>query len=270
MPYSPRVCVVQIVNFCNITCSMCPLPTELRTSMALGDLTRIVQRLRRSFATIEKLEFAGGIGEPTLHPDLPDMIRAAKTAGFRDVGFITNGTTLASRAGALLDAEPSYIIVSQYGSSAGVHAKYQSSDFAAVEAGLEHLLRLAARMQARAPTIRLRYAPRPDDGDDIGAYRTRWMSAPVVVSTRKLHNARGAVDGCEYASAAECASPTDQVVVGPDGYLRSCCINSEGLPRFGSVLEQDPRSLYAGAAFEDWRRRRLSLTCAACSGQKAV
>jgi MoaA/NifB/PqqE/SkfB family radical SAM enzyme len=88
--YSPFLAQLVIIRRCNLSCSYCseydkvsdPIPTEI-----LG------QRLwkLKSLGTFG-ISLTGG--EPTLHPQLPDLIRKCRQLGFFRTGMISNGFLL--------------------------------------------------------------------------------------------------------------------------------------------------------------------------------
>jgi MoaA/NifB/PqqE/SkfB family radical SAM enzyme len=88
--YSPFLAQLVIIRRCNLSCSYCseydkvsePVPTEI-----------LVERLRKlkSLGTFG-ISLTGG--EPTLHPQLPDLIRTCRKLGFFRTGMISNGFLL--------------------------------------------------------------------------------------------------------------------------------------------------------------------------------
>jgi MoaA/NifB/PqqE/SkfB family radical SAM enzyme len=88
--YSPFLAQMVIVRRCNLSCGYCseydkvsdPIPTEI-----------LEQRLRKlkSLGTFG-VSLTGG--EPTLHPDLPWLIRKCRELGFFRTGMISNGLLL--------------------------------------------------------------------------------------------------------------------------------------------------------------------------------
>lgn len=71
---------VEVTSSCNAACSYCSRTAYRRNwqdrFMPLETFERLMPSLRRA-----SLAYLQGWGEPFLHPDLPAMIRLAKTAG---------------------------------------------------------------------------------------------------------------------------------------------------------------------------------------------
>jgi uncharacterized radical SAM superfamily Fe-S cluster-containing enzyme len=99
--------VLEVTRRCNLTCPVCfaeASPDTVEVDPTLGDLERL---LRDLFATQGPVNLQLSGGEPTMRDDLPDVIGAARAAGFTFVQLNTNGLRLASDrgyAGALRDA----------------------------------------------------------------------------------------------------------------------------------------------------------------------
>ena len=264
MKYHPEQAVIQTVNFCNITCTICPLPVEKRHFMTLETAKRCVDALVE-YPSVRKIEYAGGIGEPTLHPHLCEMIRYAKDAGHKCVGTITNGTTLRRLAEPLIGSQVDYIIVSLYGSDGEHHSQYQSSRLEVVEDNIRRLLDVKTERNADTAVI-LRYSPFDPSDSDVEAFRLKWQDYPVRISSGVLHNARDGIITTLFSNNVNCYCPTKEVVFDTHGQVVSCCINSENLPRFPSINTASLESIYEGLAFEQWREKRLQLECRTCSG----
>lgn len=93
LSYSPFIANVIVIRRCNLACGYCnefdqtsaPVPADL---------------LQARFAKLRELgTFAISLsgGEPTMHPDLPALVRACRAMGFFRVGMITNGMLLKPR-----------------------------------------------------------------------------------------------------------------------------------------------------------------------------
>jgi len=102
-PVSPlRSVNFHIVPRCNLRCDFCFATfRDVRGRLETEDAIRIIRLLAE--AGTEKLNFAGG--EPTLHPQLPELIEEAKRLGMT-TSVISNGFRLLDvikRAGGSLD-----------------------------------------------------------------------------------------------------------------------------------------------------------------------
>jgi sulfatase maturation enzyme AslB (radical SAM superfamily) len=85
---------LRIGTICNFNCVYCLVGHEKKSVRRLGELLGELKlgRLRN----LEHVNLTGG--EPTLHPDLLRLIKAAVRLGYRDVTLVTNGAAL-SRPG---------------------------------------------------------------------------------------------------------------------------------------------------------------------------
>ena len=89
-PFRPLMVKIKLTWRCNLACEMCDywrqdLPTPLTTDL----VTRTLDEL--AALGCRKVHFSGG--EPTLRPDLPDLIAHARRLKLR-VTLTTNGTLL--------------------------------------------------------------------------------------------------------------------------------------------------------------------------------
>ena len=90
---------IEITNRCNLRCSFCPSTQRPGQFMSVDAFTDILRKIKgyTQFISLHVL------GEPLLHPDLPQLLEKAASAGLR-VNLTTNGTLLAKRNNELLAA----------------------------------------------------------------------------------------------------------------------------------------------------------------------
>ncbi len=93
---------LSLTDRCNFACSYCsPVPQRAAESMTRPEIARLV----RVFASlgIERVRLTGG--EPTLRPDLLEVVRAiAAIPGISEIALTTNGQLLAELASPLREA----------------------------------------------------------------------------------------------------------------------------------------------------------------------
>ena len=99
-------CYLEITNVCNLNCVFCPKTTREKHTMTLDEFDTLTTRL----AGEVRFLYFHLMGEPFLHPLLPEFILMARRKGFTPV-ITTNGTLLAQR-GDLLDALPHKLQIS--------------------------------------------------------------------------------------------------------------------------------------------------------------
>lgn len=85
-PQPPRRATLQILTDCDNACPFCAQAGLVPESHSIATLHERLRALRDSH---DELTFTGG--EPTLHEDLPSLVRAAREFGFRKVGVQTHG-----------------------------------------------------------------------------------------------------------------------------------------------------------------------------------
>ena len=90
---------VEITNICNMRCSFCHGHSRQPRTMTALEFAHILEQLEGKTQYV----YYHLMGEPLLHPQLPELMKMAAQAGFKSV-LTTNGTLLSKRGDALLQA----------------------------------------------------------------------------------------------------------------------------------------------------------------------
>lgn len=90
--------VIPITSECNLDCPICYTvnKNEGAHRTTLEDLRRIVDHLVAEHDEVDIINFTGG--EPTLHPQLPEILEMCRDAGIRRLTISTNGLRLLDEA----------------------------------------------------------------------------------------------------------------------------------------------------------------------------
>lgn len=87
----PMITLIEITNLCNLNCHFCAREAvEKHRGFGTMTLTQYKYILRKYSKCIRHPRIFLH-GEPTLHPDITEMIRLARQVGASSVGFTTNG-----------------------------------------------------------------------------------------------------------------------------------------------------------------------------------
>jgi len=90
--------VVPITSACNLDCPICYTvnKNDGAHNVSKADFQRILDHLKRQHDEIDIINFTGG--EPTLHPDLPELCEMSRAAGIERLTISTNGLKLLDEA----------------------------------------------------------------------------------------------------------------------------------------------------------------------------
>ena len=93
--HKQHICLglIEVNTNCNLNCPVCFANAGIGYSLTLEQVETMLDRFVEIEGNPEVVQFSGG--EPTIHPDLPAMIQAARDRGIRQVMVNTNGVRLA-------------------------------------------------------------------------------------------------------------------------------------------------------------------------------
>ncbi len=139
---TPEKLIINLTYFCNNKCEMCAVGGRPRRNMSFERCSELLTDYRRR--GVKLLDLDGG--EPTLHPDLLDIIGAARDMGYDSINVTTNGRKLASRdlAARLLLSGITDLHISLYGPDAATHERITGvkGSFEETRKGIRNILRL--------------------------------------------------------------------------------------------------------------------------------
>ena len=99
-------CYLEITNVCNLNCVFCPKTTRAKHTMTMEQFDTLTTRLMGEV----KFLYFHLMGEPFLHPLLPQFVLMAREKGFVPV-ITTNGTLMTQRSD-MLEALPHKLQIS--------------------------------------------------------------------------------------------------------------------------------------------------------------
>ena len=275
MPFS-RV-YLEITNCCNLACSFCPGTTRRAAFLTVAQFTHLAAALRGQ----TRFLYFHVMGEPLLHPDLPELLDIAGRMGFRVV-LTTNGTLLPKRQRELLAAQALHkvsVSLHSFEANSGVDMEHYlagCTDFglAASEAGILIDYRLWNLDGAET-------RGRNEQNDAIlnhlhAAYPGNWTQNTWGWRLRDrtfIHYGEKfdwpSPDAPDHGEAGTCRALRDQLAVLCDGTVVPCCLDGEGRIPLGNLLTQPldeilaakpARSIADGFA----RQKRIHPLCRRC------
>lgn len=197
---------VEISNFCNLTCSYCPHPTQsrLKGNMSFSTFVDVVEL---AIQCGQKDLFLNNFGEPLLHPEIFEFISYAQTKGI-ECNFITNGI--------LLDEAMAWRL-----SELGVRDIYLSEHLAGQKERIQEMF----QDNSIPLSIVYTYNPHKQEKHDWAG-----QVASKTTSSRTLNSTLEQYKPCIFETKK-------RVVVLWDGSINTCCIDVNGTGIVGSVKD---------------------------------
>ena len=93
--HKQHICLalIEVNTGCNLNCPVCFANAGVGYSLTMEQVEFMLDRFVETEGDPEVIQFSGG--EPTIHPDLMEMIQAAKDRGIRQIMVNTNGVRIA-------------------------------------------------------------------------------------------------------------------------------------------------------------------------------
>ena len=85
--------IIEVNSVCNMDCPLCFSEARPGFNLTMEEVEQILDDLVRTEGTPEVVQFSGG--EPSIHPQIIDFVRAAKSRGIDSVMINTNGKRIA-------------------------------------------------------------------------------------------------------------------------------------------------------------------------------
>ncbi len=86
--------IIEVNSVCNMDCPLCFSEARPGFNLTMEEVEQMLDDFVRTEGTPEVVQFSGG--EPTIHPQIIDFVRAAKSCGIRFVMINTNGKRIAN------------------------------------------------------------------------------------------------------------------------------------------------------------------------------
>ena len=261
-------CYIEITNTCNLDCHFCPKHHRKRRQLSEEEFDLLTDRVRGKVCFL----YFHLMGEPLLHPLLPQFVTMAREKGFKTV--LTSNGTLLHRAMALLDTLPHKIQLSLHShesNARGELSEYmdQVMCFSTQAAGKGTCMVLRLWNQGgmdreNEEVMRLieKYVPKPwkerPDGfrlcDNLYLEFDRKFEWPggggkaaSDDSDGKQEESDGKLEASPSKSKQEyfCKALIKQIGVLSDGSLVPCCLDHDGDVILGNLFHQSLEEILA-------------------------
>ena len=256
-------CYIEITNTCNLNCDFCPKHHRSKRQLSEGEFDLLTEKVRGKVCFL----YFHLMGEPLLHPLLPQFIMMAREKGFKTV--LTSNGTLLHRCMELLDTLPHKIQLSLHSHESnerGELAEYMEEvmqfSTQAARKGTCVVLRLwnqGGRDRENEEVMRLieLYVPKPwrERPDGFRLSDNLYLEFDRKFQWPDAGKERVGEDG--QKAQLYCKALTKQIGILSDGSLVPCCLDHDGDVILGNLFRQSleeilssPRALAMTEAFK--------------------
>jgi radical SAM protein with 4Fe4S-binding SPASM domain len=261
----PLEIAVELTNFCNLRCVMCPVPNLKRKRGFMDEraFKKIVQDLLKESGFVFLPQ---GFGESFLHPQWTQLVKFARSGQIKPIAVLTNGMLLSGDKAVDVAENADIVIVTLDGSTAETYESVRvNSSFEIVTRNVKNLLRMRGNLDL--PHCVIRIIRMQDTETEIEAFRMYWSNeigeGDIIQVSECIDWAgsiryRGVNKDRDQTKRHPCRMLWKNLTVYHDGRVSPCCYDAEGELTVGSILNQGLREIWNGPSLTDVRELHLS------------
>ena len=269
---------LEITNVCNLDCTFCHKTTRTKKLMTEEEFDVLISKIEGK----AKYLYFHLMGEPTLHPLLPEFIEKAKSKGFLPA-ITTNGSLLSKVEEKLLESLPHKVSIS-------LHAPEANAAFSS-EGYLDSCISFAKAAAERGTYIALRLWNLGSGADNSkildflrNSFPNEWVDIRGGSSQRiadKIFLEWGdrfawpdpALPESDPDADLFCYGLRDQIGILVDGTVVPCCLDSDANLALGNLFSSELDDIIssprAKAIYDGFTRRRATESlCRKCGYAK--
>lgn len=228
IPDTPAELRIEITNRCNLNCKFCDRAAMKRstTDMSLDLFTKIC--FESVEMGIQKLGL-NRFGEPTMHPQLPEMVSIAKKLGAINIEFATNATLLTEDlAEKLIDAGLDRIEFSIDSMNPRLYNKLRvGADFPQTHKNILGFLKIAKAKNSSIKTA-VTFICMKENSSEIKDYFKYWKGLVDDIIFYPFHGYGNLINrhaiGVSDNTRVKCYLFYYMMSVYVDGYAGMCCV----------------------------------------------
>ena len=261
----PLEVALELTNYCNLRCIMCPVPHLRRNRGFMGKdvFKKVVSDLSGESGF---LFLPQGFGESLLHPDWARMIDFARAMKTHPIVVLTNGMLLDEEKIAGLLHSVDAVVVAMDGITPETYASIRvNGSLNTITKNIEHFLRM--RKDSATPRLVVRIIRMRDTEEEIERFRLLWSRKIGQGDTVHVSDCIDWAGHVPYRGIAEnqlrerrcpCRMLWKNLTVYHDGKVSPCCYDAEGELIVGDVLTQSTRELWHASPLNNLRALHLA------------
>ena len=251
----PYVVDVELTNYCNLACRMCPHTLMKRDKGYMEEtvLKKIVDECALNGAAIRFIRW----GEHLLHQNIFEYISYAKSKGVI-VHLTTNGILLdRAKAEKLIDCGLDSVIFSMQGATKEAYEIMRDNNkYDLLEKNIRYLVEIRQNKGVKNPVIHISSTMTDETQDEIKAFKDKWMgivdSVGIGVTTFEYVNTPENQENVKEFTSKQyvrkeyrpCTEVLTKLSVNWNGDVTACCGDYDSFLLLGNIKEKSLKEIW--------------------------
>jgi radical SAM protein with 4Fe4S-binding SPASM domain len=250
---------IETNNTCNLHCSHCPTPNEMKRKKGLMDLDTFKQiiDLNPELARI----YLTNWGEPLIHPHIVEMVSYAHAKG-KHTAITTNGTTLDRELSRDLLENGLDLIKFSVDGDKETYQKIRGFSYEKVESNIKEFLDVRNSL-GKKTWVEVSMLVFEETQQEIERFLKKWNS---LADFANLQPKFFTIKRKKYKP---CRDLWRILVVLWNGDVVPCCADYEGAMALGDARKTNLQKIFNGSAMTELRKKHIQKNppslCASCS-----
>jgi len=260
----PDIAAIEITNFCNLRCIMCPYSkmTRKKQHMKFETFKKIVDEIKNY---PQGLSWFHMFGEPLLHPKVFDFIKYGKKVGLK-IGISTNCTVLdKEKSRKLLKFNIDKIILCLDGNTKKTYEKLRKgAKFEIVKNNIINFLDMKKRGNFSKPHIILQLVKNKYNENEIESFKKEWKDKVDEINISEFGEWGGQVDEISKLSTMKkrnlrfpCEYIWHILAIHSDGNVTICCVDFDKKISLGNVKNQKIYDIWNSKEMKKLREQQI-------------
>ncbi len=271
---------LEITNICNLSCSFCHKTKRKQRMISEDEFDVLSDKLK---GRVKYLYFHL-MGEPTVHPKLPNFIRTAKNKGFLPI-ITTNGTLLGKKRDEILSVPLHKISVSLHAPSANKafsSPTYLDDCISFAKVAAERNVYIAFRLwnigseeeKENGAILEKLQSEFPGEWADARTKNVKKIAERIYIEFAERFDWPDIkLEECSIETDMFCYGLRDQIGILCDGTVVPCCLDADGEVALGNLFDESFDRIIASprakAIYDGFSRRRaVEPLCRKCGYAK--
>lgn len=268
----------ELISKCNYRCPMCPMSVSTEPPTESLSISKVKELISEGATNGQMAMGFGGLWEPLIVPELPELVSHARSLGLVDIMLNSNGSLLTrDKASDLIESGLTRLMISLDAANDETYSKIRTGgDLSLVEENIRNFLIERKRKNSTLPLLRLSFLLTSLNQDELPKFLERWEREVDFFSIQRfgrfegLNNAYLFPRGFHKEKAGICAQPFKRLLVRHNGDVLPCCdLSGMDMP-VGNIYLKSLKDIWRGDKILSLRKnlkKRIPKLCFLCQSK---